>query len=323
MEQIELDAIKEIATIRPPHYRTLVVSPLTPIIGAEVSGVDLSKELSAEESEDIKRAFLHHHVLVFRDQVISTHEHKRFARQFGDLRRNIGGAADPEVLELKASHESRFVAGEAWHTDGTADAEPSLGSMLYITQMPEIGTGGDTLFASMHLAYELLSPAMKNFLEGLTAVHDGLVPWQGYTPPKGLVLPKSEHPIVVRHPQTGRKLLFVNSGFTTHIVQLSLTESRALLDMLFARVAQTPVLTCRVRWAPNTLVFWDNRCTQHHAVWDYYPFARYGQRVTINGTRPSADFGEQLPIEHIASPGSGQRSGSVGRWLHRLGRARQ
>jgi taurine dioxygenase len=180
------------------------------------------------------------------------------------------------------------VAGEDWHTDGTADAEPSLGSMLYVTRTPEIGCGGDTLWANMHLAYEMLSPAMKTFLDGLTAIHDGLIPWKGYPPPPEYVVPKSEHPVVVRHPETGRKLLFVNAGFTSSIVQLSEHESRQLLDLLFDHVAREPMLSCRIRWTPNTLVFCDNRCTQHHAVWDYYPHSRYGQRVSINGRRPQA-----------------------------------
>lgn len=291
MEQFVLDAVEHIATRPPEIYHTIEVSPLTPVIGAEVSGLDLSMELSDKQLDEVKRAFLAHHVLVFRDQTLSAEDHKRFAGHFGELRRlplaDVDGG-DPAVLEVSASKESRFVAGEEWHTDGTADAEPSLGSMLYVTRIPEIGYGGDTLFANMHLAYELLSPPMRTFLDGLTAIHDGLIPWQGYTPPPEYVVPKSEHPVVVRHPETGRKLLFVNSGFTSHIVQLSRPESRALLDLLFGLVAGEPMLNCRVRWAPKTLVFWDNRCTQHHAVWDYYPHSRYGERVSINGTRPKA-----------------------------------
>jgi taurine dioxygenase len=265
------------------------VAPLTPVIGAEISGVDLSKELTAEQLADVRRAFLAHHVLVFRDQTITGADHKRFAGYFGELRRQpIDYGGDPVILEVSADSESQFVSGDGWHTDGTAEEEPSLGSMLYVTRTPEIGTGGDTMWASMHLAYEMLSPPMREFLDGLTAVHDGLIPWMGYTPPPEYVIPKNEHPIVVRHPDTGRKLLYVNAGFTSHIVQLSRYESRTLLDMLFGMVAREPILTCRVRWAPNTLVFWDNRCTQHHAVWDYYPHSRYGRRVSINGTRPQA-----------------------------------
>jgi taurine dioxygenase len=291
MDKYLLAAAERLTTRQPEAYRQLSVQPLTPVIGAEVSGLDLSKELTDEQLAEVKHAFLTYHVLVFRDQVLTTEDHKRFAGHFGELRRRqLTGAddGDPAVLEISADKNSNFVDGNDWHTDGTADAEPSLGSMLYITRTPEIGSGGDTMFANMHLAYEMLSPNMQSFLDGLTAVHDGLIPWQGYQPPPEYVVPKSEHPVVVRHPDTGRKLLFVNPGFTSHIVQLSPDESRAMLDFLFGLVATKPLLSCRVRWAPNTLVFWDNRCTQHHAIWDYYPHARYGQRVSINGTRPTA-----------------------------------
>ncbi|MET0133685.1 MAG: TauD/TfdA family dioxygenase [Kibdelosporangium sp.] len=288
MEHFTLAAAERFTTRPPETYHTIQVDPLTPVIGAEVSGVDLSVPLPDKQLEEIQRAFVAHHVLVFRDQVLSTDDQKRFAGHFGELRHVQLPDGDPVVLELSADKDSTFVAGEDWHTDGTADAEPALGQTLYITRTPEIGSGGDTLFASMHMAYEMLSPDMKTFLEGLTAVHDGLIPWQGYPPPADYVVPKSEHPVVVRHPETGRRMLFVNAGFTSHIVQLSKIESKAVLGMLFDLVAREPILTCRVRWAPNTLVLWDNRCTQHHAVWDYYPHSRHGQRISINGTRPQA-----------------------------------
>lgn len=291
MDKYLLAAAERLTTRPPEDYRQLSVRPLTPVIGAEVFGLDLSKELTDEQLAEVKHAFLTHHVLVFRDQELSVEDHKRFAGYFGELRsRQLSESddGDPAVLEISADKDSTDVAGNDWHTDGTADAEPSLGSMLYVTRTPEIGSGGDTMFANMHLAYEMLSPHMQSFLDGLTAVHDGLIPWQGYQPPADYVIPKSEHPVVVRHPDTGRKLLFVNPGFTSHIVQLSADESRGLLDLLFGLVPKKPLLSCRVRWAPNTLVFWDNRCTQHHAIWDYYPHARYGQRVSINGTRPTA-----------------------------------
>jgi taurine dioxygenase len=290
MEQFVLDADRLVSTRPQQTYQSIAVAPLTPVIGAEVSGLDLSRELTDQQLDEVRHAFLTHHVLVFRDQLITAEQHKRFAGYFGELRHNqlaeLDGA-DPIVLEVSADKDSKFVSGEDWHTDGTADEEPSLGSMLYVTRTPEIGCGGDTLWANMHMAYEMLSPPMKEFLDGLTAVHDGLIPWQGYQPPPGFVVPKSEHPVVARHPETGRKLLFVNAGFTSHIVQLSRAESRAVLDLLFEHV-KSPILSCRVRWTPNTLVFWDNRCTQHHAVWDYFPYSRYGERVTINGTRPQA-----------------------------------
>jgi alpha-ketoglutarate-dependent taurine dioxygenase len=290
VEQFVLDADRLLNGRETQTYATIGVAPLTPVIGAEVTGLDLSEELSGAQLADVRRAFLTHHVLVFRDQQLDATQHKRFAGYFGELRQrqlaDLDGG-DPAVLAVSADQNSSFVSGEDWHTDGTADEEPSLGSMLYVTRTPELGCGGDTLFASMHMAYEVLSPPMKEFLAGLTAIHDGLIPWMGYAPPPEYVVPKSEHPVLVRHPETGRKLLFVNAGFTSHIVQLSRAESKAILDLLFEHI-KSPILSCRIRWTPGTLVFWDNRCTQHHAVWDYFPYSRYGERVTINGTRPQA-----------------------------------
>ncbi|WP_263262411.1 TauD/TfdA family dioxygenase [Pseudomonas sp. RIT-PI-S] len=287
MDQSALDAIERIAGEQRAPYRSLRVERLTPVIGAEITGVDLARPLSDSQLAEIRRALLENHVLVFRDQQLSVEEHKAFGRLFGTLRalplEDIDGD-DPELVVIRANAQSRYVAGEAWHTDGTADPEPSMGSLLYVKETPAIGCGGDTLFANMHLALEMLSPAMQGFLGGLTAIHDGAMPWKGFETPPGL--PKTEHPVVVRHPDTGRKSLFVNPGFTSHIVQLAGGESQALLNMLFDLVAREPILHCRVRWAPNTLVFWDNRCTQHHAVWDYFPHSRYGERVTILGTRP-------------------------------------
>ncbi|MEU3144677.1 MULTISPECIES: TauD/TfdA family dioxygenase [unclassified Streptomyces] len=284
MEPYELDALEAVTTRRPRSYEHIFVTSLTPVIGAEVAGVDLSRLTDAQVAE-IRTAFLDHHVLVFRDQEITTEDHKRFAGHFGELRpvNPPPPEGDPYVLEIRTSAAAGNVAGNAWHADGTADLEPSLGSMLYITDTPEGGSGGDTLFANMHLAYEMLSPAMRGFLDGLTAVHDGAQSFRGYTVPPHYEIPVNEHPLVVRHPETGRPVLYVNQAYTSRVPQLSADESEALLEMLFALVAQRPLLTCRVRWAPGTLVFWDNRCVQHHATYDYYPHTRYGRRVAING----------------------------------------
>ncbi len=272
------------------HYRTLSLDQITPVIGAEISGVDLSQPLTAEQLAEVKSAFLDHHVLVFRDQVITAEDHKRFAGAFGELRpvNPPPERGDPYVLEIRTSAKDIQIAGDGWHADGTADAEPSLGSMLYITQVPESGCGGDTLFANMYLAYELCSQPMQKFLDQLTAVHDGSLQFANYPMPAGYTPSITEHPVVVRHPETGRKLLFVNPGYTSHIPQLSQQESRALLDMLFALIPSRPALSCRIRWQNNTLVFWDNRCVQHHAVYDYYPLTRFGRRIAINGGVPRA-----------------------------------
>ena len=274
-------------------YRTFAVQTLTPHIGAEVQDVDLSQPLSNEQAQDIHDAWLDWKLLVFRDQKLSREHHKAFARRFGDLhvhpmQHHYRG--DPEILKVKTTADSAYAAGDGWHTDVTCDEVPPLGSMLYVTETPP-GGGGDTLFADMYLAYELLSAPMRRFLDGLTAVHDGALPYVGSyksTPPEG-GYPRNEHPVVTRHPQTGRKVLYVNRGFTSHIAGLSSAESRALLEMLYRHIDSTPRLWCRVSWRPNTLTFWDNRCTQHHAVWDYFPETRYGERVSIvGGPRPSA-----------------------------------
>jgi taurine dioxygenase len=273
------------------------IRPLTPHIGAEVDGVDLSQPLSDGQLSDIRRAFLDWSVLVFRNQRISRAQHKAFGAHFGPLHVHplkaahaYDGGDDPEVLLVKTTAKSKYTAGDGWHTDVSCDEKPPMGSMLYVTEVPPNG-GGDTLFADMYRAFESLSEPMQRFLETLTAVHDGARPYlgsYGYQPPTGQTYPKHEHPVVTRHPETGRKVLFVNSGFTTHIKGLRPFESKALLDMLFDHIATTPSLTCRVRWEPGTLTFWDNRCTQHHAVWDYFPESRYGERVSIVGDRPRA-----------------------------------
>lgn len=280
-----------VSDMRRTGYGTLGVTPISPHIGAEVHGVDLSQRLSPAQLQDVRQAWADWKVLVFRDQHLDREAHKAFGRHFGSLHvhpmHHGRPDQDPEILVVKTTAKSAYTAGEAWHTDVTCDAIPPLGSMLYITETPECG-GGDTLFADMYMAYGMLSPAMQAFLEGLSAVHDGALPYIGSyqsKPPEG-GYPRHEHPVVIRHPETGRKVLYVNSGFTTHIVGLHRWESRALLDMLFGLLQREPKLHCRVRWEPNTLTLWDNRCTQHQAVWDYYPYSRYGERVSIVGDQP-------------------------------------
>jgi taurine dioxygenase len=272
----------------------LDISTLTPHIGAEIRGVDLSQPLGNDEFSAIYQAWLDWKVLVFRDQHLDREQHKAFGRRFGSLhvhpmQHSYGG--DPEILAVKTTAKSAYTAGDGWHTDVTCDEIPPLGSMLYVTETPEVG-GGDTLYADMYLAYEMLSDTMKEMLDGLTAIHDGAKPYLGsynVAPPEGAEYPRNEHPVIATHPETGKKILYVNSGFTTRIKGLARWESDILLNGLTNFIATTPKLTCRVRWEPNTLVFWDNRCTQHHAVWDYYPHSRYGERVSIIGTeRPAA-----------------------------------
>lgn len=262
------------------------ISSLTPHLGAEISGVDLSATLSNEEFSAIYQAYLDWSVLVFRDQHLSRDQHKDFGRKFGKLHvhpMNKARTGDAEILQVKTTAESPYTAGNGWHTDVSCDEYPPMASMLYITETPEVG-GGDTLFSDMYLAYELLSDTLKEMLSSLVAVHDGALPYLGnykVAPREGESYPKNEHPVIATHPETGKKVLYVNSGFTTHIKGLHRQESRALLDFLFRHIAETPKLVCRVQWQPETLTLWDNRCTQHHAVWDYHPHSRYGERVSI------------------------------------------
>jgi len=275
-------------------YQTLGLKTLTPHIGAEISGVDLSAPLSNEQFNEVYQAWLDWQVLVFREQHITRDQHKAFARKFGRLhvhpmQHSYGG--DPEILTVRTTAKSKYTAGEGWHTDVTCDESPPLGSMLYLTETPESG-GGDTLFADMYLAYELLSERLKSMLDGQSAVHDGALPYVGkylVKPEEGNTNPQKENLVITNHPETGKKILYLNSGFTSHIKDMAPWESRMLLQGLTNFIATTPKLYCRVEWQPNTLTFWDNRCTQHHSVWDYYPHSRYGERVSIVGDlRPAA-----------------------------------
>ena len=268
-------------------YETLQVETLTPHIGAKVRDIDLSQPLTNEQARDVHQAWIDWKILVFPNQQLNRDQHKAFARRWGKLhvhpmQPTYGG--DEEILVVNTTRDSAYTSGDGWHTDVTCDPVPPLGSMLYITETPASG-GGDTLFADMYLAYQMLSDPMKEFLNPLVAEHDGAGPYVGSyksTPPEG-GYPKSQHPVIVTHPDSGKKLLYINRGFTSHIVGLGRSESNAVLEMLYRLIDSTPRLYCRVDWEPNTLAFWDNRCTQHHAVWDYWPNSRYGERVSIVG----------------------------------------
>jgi taurine dioxygenase len=268
---------------------TISVEKLTPHVGAVISGVDLAEPLPEATFKQIHDCLVDNGVIFFRDQHLTPEQHKAFGRRFGEL--HIHPAAPslveghPELLVIHADENSKHVAGEVWHSDVSCDPEPPMGSILYMHELPPVG--GDTLFASMYAAYEALSEPMKRLLEDCTALHEGEHVYRGRYGVKdeGRVFPKAEHPVIRTHPVSGRKALFVNSGFTTHIVQLKRTESDAVLQFLFRHV-ETPEFHCRFRWQERSIAFWDNRCVQHHAMWDYYPQRRHGHRVTIRGDKP-------------------------------------
>jgi taurine dioxygenase len=270
-------------------YETITLDKLTPIIGAEIGDVDLARPLGNRTIDELHRALAENLVIFFRDQHLSPEQHLAFGRLFGDL--HIHPAAPhekdhPELMIIHADKDSPRANGEGWHSDVSCDPEPPMGSILYIRTCPP--KGGDTLFASMYAAYEALSERMKRYLDGLTALHTG-EHYRGMYANFGVAdkpsYPQAEHPVVRTHPVTGKKALYVNKGFTRRILGIPRDESEAILRYLFEHMAN-PLFQCRFRWRENSIAFWDNRCVQHHAMWDYWPHTRSGNRVTVKGDRP-------------------------------------
>ena len=272
-------------------FETIDVTPLSPNIGALVSGIDLCGAISNHQFDELHRAWMQHQVLFFRDQKLDFQSHKALGRRFGELHIHPGSPppqGHPEIIVIHADENSTKISGQRWHSDVSCDAEPPMGSILYLHTVPP--SGGDTLFASMYAAYDALSAPMKVFLSGLTATHDGEPEYRGRYADRGVddagkVYPKSVHPVVRTHPVTGQKALYVNRIFTTRINELTPDESANLLNYLWNH-CEKPVFQCRFQWQPNSVAFWDNRCVQHVALWDYYPHVRSGYRITIKGDRP-------------------------------------
>lgn len=271
-------------------YETITVDKLTPIIGAEIGGVDLARP-SNRQMDEIHRALAENLVIFFRDQDMTQDQHLEFGRKFGPLHLHPAApheAGHPELMIIRADKDSPRANGEGWHSDVSCDEEPPLGSILYIKQCPP--RGGDTLFANMYAAYDALSERMKAYLEGLTAIHDGEDNYRGTYANFGVkdkpVYPRAVHPVIRTHPVTGKKALFVNKGFTRRILDIPTDESAAMLAYLYEHAAN-PLFQCRFRWQANSVAFWDNRCAQHRAMWDYWPHTRYGNRVTVKGDRPA------------------------------------
>ncbi len=265
------------------------IAPLNPVIGAEVTGLDLSEPLGPETFKKLHAAWLEHLVLFFRDQELTLEQHKNFGRLWGELHVHPSVPSlegHPEILVIRTDENSMRAAGHGWHSDVSCEAEPPKGSILRLEQVPD--SGGDTLFASMYACYEALSEHWQRFLSSLTAIHENehVHGRPGYGHKKDREFRTNEHPVVRTHPETGRKALYVNSGFTTRIRGMRPAESRATLGFLYQHIQQ-PDFHCRFSWRPNSVAFWDNRCAQHHATYDYHPQVRHGYRVTVMGDRPS------------------------------------
>jgi alpha-ketoglutarate-dependent taurine dioxygenase len=271
-------------------YETVIIDKLTPVIGAEIKGADLGKPLSDRQLDEIHRALAENLVIFFRDQRLSPEQHLAFGRSFGELHVHPAAPHDegmPELMKIYTDQDSPRANGEGWHSDVSCDPEPPMGTILYITQCPP--KGGDTLFANMYAAYEALSERMRAYLAGLTAIHDGEHVYRGlfdnYGQADKETYPRAEHPVIRTHPVTGRKALYINRGFTTRICGIPIDESDAILRYLYEHM-ENPLFQCRFRWQPNSVAFWDNRCAQHRAMWDYWPHTRSGSRVTVKGDKP-------------------------------------
>jgi taurine dioxygenase len=275
----------------------LEVSPIAGALGAEVHGVDLGQDLDDAAIAEIRQALLRHCVIFFRDQAFDAARHKALARRFGEIfvHPNYAGTqADPEIVEIRREPGDTRIVGEEWHTDTTMVAEPPMGAILLALEVPPYG--GDTLFANQYLAYDTLSDGMKRLLAGLRAVHSDR---KVAGPRSGVNVGRSTrardddawretvnvHPVVRTHPETGRQLLFVNASYTVGFEGMTEAESRPLLDYLLEH-GHRPEFTCRFRWTPGAVAFWDNRCVKHLAVHDAGPFRRHMRRVQICGDRP-------------------------------------
>jgi len=280
-------------------YQTLDVTPIAGALGAEIGGVDLSQSLSNQVYDEIHQAFLDHQVIFFRDQDLTPQQQVAFGRHFGpphDYPFVEGLPEAPEVFEILKTETDARNFGGAWHSDTTYTEKPPLGTILYALEVPD--AGGDTMFANTYLAYEALSDGLKQVLDGLKAVNSAALAGGGgraqliksNTAMKAQNMDDADsleavHPVVRTHPETGRRSLYVNRPHTVRFDGWTEAESRPLLDFL-CQHAVRPEFTCRFRWRPGSLAFWDNRCTQHFAIDDYSGHRRRMHRLTIEGERP-------------------------------------
>ena len=278
-----------------PEYQTIAVAPLAGALGAEITGVDLASDISAETITEIRRAWLAHLVVFFRDQELDPDAFLAFARHIGEpveypFVSGIDGY--PEIIEVtKLPHETVNFGG-IWHSDTVYLERPPMASMLIAREVPP--RGGDTQFANMYAAYEALAPDVKRQIDGLRAVNtsaladvsktreDRMRDHGGAADDKEYV---AVHPVVRTHPETGRKALYVNVAHTARFEGSTNDESRPLLQYLFEHSVQ-PEFTCRFVWQPGSLALWDNRCAMHNPINDYHGFTRRMHRITLAGDVP-------------------------------------
>jgi taurine dioxygenase len=266
-------------------------APLGTTVGAVLTGVDLTGPLAPAVVDELRQALYDYKVIFFRDQPLTAAQHVAFAKRFGTLEVHPFIPSNTDEPELVRFAKSEEVAGyeNLWHHDVTWREYPSMGAVLHAIAVPPIG--GDTVFSEMYAAYDGLDEETKAAIEDLEAVHD-------YSKAFGHVVPKAErekvrakyppvrHPVVCTHAGTGKRHLYVNRGFVSHIEGLAPDESAELLDRL-CRQADYPEHQCRFRWEPDSVAFWDNRAVQHYAASDYWPSVRVMERASITGSRPA------------------------------------
>jgi len=266
------------------------VRPAGSAVGAEISGVDLSQPLTDSARETLRRTLADRGVVFFRDQTLTPEQHIRLARQFGEINVNrffSHAEGYPEIALVVKEPDQKKNIGGGWHTDHSYDQVPAKGSILYALETPP--TGGDTLFASMYAAYDALSDGLKRTLSGLRAVHssrhvfgvkrEGM---EGRFHNHADATQDAVHPVVITHPDSGRKALYVNPGFTLRFEGWTDEESEPLLSYLYQHAVR-PEFVYRFAWQPGSLAFWDNRATWHYAVNDYHGERRLMHRITVEG----------------------------------------
>ena len=277
-------------------YKTIEASPVSPALGAEISGVDIAAGISDEQFAELRQAYVDYGVIFLRDQDITPDQHIEFACRWGDINVNRffqAVATHPIIAEVRKEAEQKANIGSSWHTDHSYDQVPAMGSILYAREVPSVG--GDTLFASMYAAYDALSDGLKKMLSTMNAVHssrhafgegayvdtdlDDLGSRLGNTE---AATQDAIHPVVIRHPLSGRPALYVNGDFTVRFDGWTQAESQPLLDYLYAHARQNE-FTCRFQWRKGSIAIWDNRATHHCALNDYHGERRLMHRITIDG----------------------------------------
>lgn len=277
-----------------PEYRAIEVRPIAGALGAEIGGVDLAADLPDSTVAEIRRAWLEHLVVFFRDQRLEPAEFLAFARRIGEpveypFVKGIDGF--PEIIAVtKLPHETVNFGG-IWHSDTTYLAQPPMATMLVAREIPPVG--GDTMFANMYDAYEGLSPGMQRLLDGVVAVNTSALADVSATREDRMRDSAqeadeeyiAEHPVVRTHPETGRKSLYVNVAHTARFADMTENESKPLLRFLFEHAVR-PEYTCRFRWEVGSVAMWDNRCAMHNPINDYHGHTRAMHRITLAGDAP-------------------------------------